>query len=79
MSNNHNDLHKTVICLFDVDGTITDPRQVSYFFFFLFIYKFCLDFNLMNKTNFNLENSTKYGRVFREIKIKSDCRFSWWI
>lgn len=28
MSNNHNDLHKTVICLFDVDGTITDPRQV---------------------------------------------------
>lgn len=27
-SNDSQDLHKSVICLFDVDGTVTDPRQV---------------------------------------------------
>jgi len=31
-------MSKKIICLFDVDGTLTDPRQV--YFVYMYIYEF---------------------------------------
>lgn len=61
---------KSVICLFDVDGTLTNPRQVKHITTCIVLLQFC-----KNKTHVFLKKDykRKHARVYGKAQTKGDC------
>ena len=72
---------KKVIALFDVDGTLTVPRQQIVPGMILCINIVCIFFvcNFLLNGWFNIKSLVRNGAIYAKIERKRYCWYRWWI